>query len=275
MCGEHCSATPFGAASVGSSPHVRGTRGCVQAGRDQRGIIPACAGNTSSHRYIHPGAGDHPRMCGEHPVTDRIGAMMQGSSPHVRGTLAVRVCRPHNGGIIPACAGNTGSTTPPSLATGDHPRMCGEHDFGLTLAGIEAGSSPHVRETPIVNTGVKIGIRIIPACAGNTDIIAFNGGQIKDHPRMCGEHHPPLQAAHRVPGSSPHVRGTLASNGVQAPAYGIIPACAGNTHHAAISCRESEDHPRMCGEHAFPDGVIVPASGSSPHVRGTLTSPSA
>ena len=50
---------------------------------------------------------DHPRVCGEHELTDEELAAQEGSSPRMRGThvfatLTVRVNR-----IIPAYAGNT------------------------------------------------------------------------------------------------------------------------------------------------------------------------
>ena len=70
-------------------------------------------------------------------------------------------------------------------------------------------------------------------------------------------------------GSSPHVRGTRPIRAVHVPEPGIIPACAGNTSHSAVSLRVRRDHPRMCGEHLGPAAHVGAAPGSSPHVRGT------
>ena len=51
-----------------------------------------------------------------------------------------------------------------------------------------------------------------------------------------------------APGSSPHARGTDASNvGVGKP-KGIIPACAGTSQQLKTSIAETRDHPRMRGE---------------------------
>ena len=49
---------------------------------------------------------------------------------------------------------------------------------------------------------------------------------------------------------------------------GIIPACAGSTHHNTRGDRAAWDHPRMCGEHALLKNQQKPGVGSSPHVRG-------
>ena len=66
MCGEHTFGFPDLYPVMGSSPHVRGTRGGTTAAIDGVGIIPACAGNTRMRPELRPSIGDHPRMCGEH-----------------------------------------------------------------------------------------------------------------------------------------------------------------------------------------------------------------
>ena len=52
---------------------------------------------------------------------------MTGSSPRVRGTLRKHLPDMIEGGIIPACAGNTHVCLPLREPFGDHPRVCGEH----------------------------------------------------------------------------------------------------------------------------------------------------
>ena len=66
MRGEHLTAVAGGGADAGSSPHARGTQRRRQAYVARAGIIPACAGNTSSLNVIYARCGDHPRMRGEH-----------------------------------------------------------------------------------------------------------------------------------------------------------------------------------------------------------------
>ena len=91
----------------------------------------------------------------------------------------------------------------------DHPRVCGEHDMGLTEHQDRLGSSPRVRGTrsELHIGGVLHGI--IPACAGNTTSTALLIVFGRDHPRMCGEHLKIYDDDAKEMGSSPRVRGTL------------------------------------------------------------------
>ena len=85
MCGEHdCTpdTMPF---HRGSSPHVRGAPDTTPVDAGEGGIIPACAGSTSSTDLRSSSKWDHPRMCGEHGLTAAGLAAAAGSSPHVRG----------------------------------------------------------------------------------------------------------------------------------------------------------------------------------------------
>ena len=66
MCGEHSRPMKSRSNCGGSSPHVRGARGCQQLQQSYLGIIPACAGSTCHDRRENAGVRDHPRMCGEH-----------------------------------------------------------------------------------------------------------------------------------------------------------------------------------------------------------------
>ena len=72
---------------------------------------------------------------------------------------------------------------------------------------------------------------------------------IRDHPRMCGEHSWWFLSVDGLVGSSPHVRGAHARRLQFAQYIGIIPACAGSTGRLISGCMSSRDHPRMCGEH--------------------------
>ena len=146
--------------------------------------------------------------------------------------------------------------------------MCGEH-LGPPLAiSVPEGSSPHVRGA--LGSG-DLSVQpygIIPACAGSTNRIKCAIFAPGDHPRMCGEHdHTEPLHLHRS-GSSPHVRGALATCLATVLLSGIIPACAGSTWNHSIRRRRRRDHPRMCGEHTDTSRAMSGQSGSSPHVRG-------
>ena len=154
------------------------------------GIIPAYAGNTNSANPKGFSARDHPRICGEH-FTYRDGlTTLQGSSPHMRGTLVEQVTPCGIDGIIPAYAGNTLGCPCPCESDGDHPRICGEHPYRIIPIPEDMGSSPHMRGTlKLGGSGVSNG-GIIPAYAGNTCMPNSILHHLRDHPRICGEHLP-------------------------------------------------------------------------------------
>ena len=133
MCGEHVTSVEEPAHSAGSSPHVRGAHSKGEEDRPVKGIIPACAGSTDGVRLHVDGVRDHPRMCGEHAMPLRWPAFRVGSSPHVRGALESLYSSASMIGIIPACAGSTARLTAALVKTRDHPRMCGEHGYKVTI----------------------------------------------------------------------------------------------------------------------------------------------
>ena len=107
ICGEHPELADAPFMSVGSSPHMRGTRNFNKEYLGDDGIIPAYAGNTCSLFSFRCVARDHPRICGEHPSYMSRGRYEVGSSPHMRGTRCVAIIPTRYPGIIPAYAGNT------------------------------------------------------------------------------------------------------------------------------------------------------------------------
>ena len=128
-----------------SSPHARGARDATELGEHLAGIIPACAGSTcyrGSHRRTRR---DHPRMRGEHRMIPGTSLGEMGSSPHARGALVEELVVVGRHGIIPACAGSTFPSTAAQAASGDHPRMRGEHSQLYWCQSPAPGSSPHAR----------------------------------------------------------------------------------------------------------------------------------
>ena len=153
MRGEHGIKEYLKHGHEGSSPHARGTHGSNLKTDYLPGIIPACAGNTSDLIKRWATIRDHPRMRGEHFVSCGDLPLAQGSSPHARGTPTCRALALLNGGIIPACAGNTEVSMKCWTVPRDHPRMRGEHGFGECGYLCDEGSSPHARGTrfPLCN----------------------------------------------------------------------------------------------------------------------------
>ena len=229
MRGEHTSVLAILFLMRGSSPHARGTPDRPIRGRRGPGIIPACAGNTPYPSSPAASNGDHPRMRGEHMFITFSHTYSVGSSPHARGTHRRVSGSEDEPGIIPACAGNTHTTTFLRIWSWDHPRMRGEHRHQVGQQVIGMGSSPHARGTPCTSSAGTDDTGIIPACAGNTrrrwSVSLVSG----DHPRMRGEHLTMAIVRGLCRGSSPHARGTLKGGSGFDCCPGIIPACAGNT----------------------------------------------
>ena len=146
-CGEHgisgCTVWLY----CGSSPRMRGTLRPPTAWRLIVGIIPAHAGNTPPPVPPRPDVTDHPRACGEHYTWPDPCCFKYGSSPRMRGTLALVIVCMCILRIIPAHAGNTDPAWSQSLDLADHPRACGEHCSGVSVRAEGGGSSPRMRGT--------------------------------------------------------------------------------------------------------------------------------
>ena len=109
----------------------------------------------------------HPRVCGERTVQRLFTKDRYGSSPRVRGTLAVVLVFSLPDRFIPACAGNAASSSARAGRTPVHPRVCGERARFFLPPWQFYGSSPRVRGTPVRDQRNQYGKRFIPACAGN------------------------------------------------------------------------------------------------------------
>ena len=207
-------------------------------------------------------------MRGVYPSRGAQRPRRAGSSPHARGLRVGRADRSVDWGIIPACAGFTAGTEAFSGQVPDHPRMRGVYPPPCPRSPPRPGSSPHARGLHEDTNLERSLVRIIPACAGFTNLFRLTSMAPPDHPRMRGVYsRPPLNVL-PTPGSSPHARG-LRHLGVDAGQPGrIIPACAGFTSHPCCLCRVCRDHPRMRGVYSVmvdPDEI---EQGSSPHARG-------
>ena len=168
VCGENVRAWLYGIITAGSSPRVRGKRDLRVARAARVGLIPACAGKTSSSASWWTKTWAHPRVCGENLgiVGSTVG--LRGSSPRVRGKHRLVWFVFVKCGLIPACAGKTQSKQVPHNETTAHPRVCGENCVGKRSWFVKSGSSPRVRGKPPTSTRYILNMGLIPACAGKT-----------------------------------------------------------------------------------------------------------
>ena len=246
--GEHRAPLPTPACAHGSSPHTRGAPARPFNRLGGCGIIPAYAGSTTTPPAQPAPCWDHPRIRGEHFLGQGQTPAGPGSSPHTRGARGWRWRWPGR--------------------PGDHPRIRGEHGTVLTRLLGRDGSSPHTRGARQQPGPGGLPPGIIPAYAGSTFLAGGRRSAPSDHPRIRGEHLPPLDTAWGRLGSSPHTRGAPPASGPGPAAVRIIPAYAGSTDRAGLPEGVGPDHPRIRGEHWRVIRTGVCARGSSPHTRG-------
>ncbi len=112
--------------------------------------------------------------------------------------------------------------------------------------------------------------RIIPAHAGQTEIIKTHLRLLPDHPRACGANFSVAHAWRALPGSSPRMRGKPVFCPVFFTTARIIPAHAGQTSAVRHAPSTTTDHPRACGANGDWETFCRTVTGSSPRMRGKL-----
>ena len=186
VCGGNLERAAVPAAVGGPSPRVRGKLDPVRGGAGDGGSIPACAGETRTPSEPSPRRRVHPRVCGGNPLPASRPCSSRGPSPRVRGKRR----RPHRaallGGSIPACAGETSSTTPASPVRQVHPRVCGGNATSPRMCCEVKGPSPRVRGKRDGDGGGGHLPGSIPACAGETTRRRASPASGRVHPRVCG-----------------------------------------------------------------------------------------
>ena len=109
---------------------------------------------------------------------------------------------------------------------------------------------------------------IIPALAGNTEIVRIRELCQSDHPRSRGEYASICLRPEWLSGSSPLSRGIPCRSDPRQRGGRIIPALAGNTPTHYPRQSEAPDHPRSRGEYLSRTSPRADSWGSSPLSRG-------
>ena len=89
---------------------------------------------------------------------------------------------------------------------------------------------------------------ITPAYAGKSFVSAVVICGVRDHPRLCGEKRCRQALRCSSAGSPPPMRGKGDIEEKWVMANRITPAYAGKRQLSTLYSRDSEDHPRLCGE---------------------------
>ena len=144
-CGANLLEDLGGGGLRGSSPRVRGQRNVRMCVWTTVRIIPARAGPTERTLRRPQYDADHPRACGANTLLASAPVMAVGSSPRVRGQLALLNEGALDSRIIPARAGPTTWNRNGASSRTDHPRACGANSYTVASAYLRVGSSPRVR----------------------------------------------------------------------------------------------------------------------------------
>ena len=248
-------------------PHTREPRMVGQKISSFVRITPAYAGTTRIQLQALRQSQDHPRIRGNHPILTLLLIEQQGSPPHTR--------EPHDNTAItikferitPAYAGTTqgGRIHPGQME--DHPRIRGNHWMMWSIPSSQRGSPPHTREPPTAITLSAVFARITPAYAGTTKNSIQQAPVVEDHPRIRGNHFVVVASVLAELGSPPHTREPHLHSGSHQRKLRITPAYAGTTTQSLSPNTQTEDHPRIRGNHKIEKKKIHLYVGSPPHTR--------
>ena len=145
MCGEKFFRFAGNSPPLGSPPRVRGKAAILRANFRLFRITPACAGKRVSVLNLDGFGWDHPRVCGEKPLTCPRWVSSKGSPPRVRGKGSIPNSVCVSPGITPACAGKSTCGRCYTMRQLDHPRVCGEKRGAWMPRKCVKGSPPRVR----------------------------------------------------------------------------------------------------------------------------------
>ena len=145
VCGENANQLSYAKTCTGTSPRMRGKRGILRRGWKVFRNIPAYAGKTFGRKQPKKNTPEHPRVCGENSLKDKLFAWNEGTSPRMRGKPRPCHLRLHNIRNIPAYAGKTWRRSFHRWTGAEHPRVCGENPVAYAMSISDTGTSPRMR----------------------------------------------------------------------------------------------------------------------------------
>ena len=193
----------------GLSPRGRGKRGSWAWACPARRSIPAWAGETRRERNNYGLYGVYPRVGGGNRPGKGLNVGIHGLSPRGRGKPSAPLRTPSTTWSIPAWAGETGTYSAQSAATGVYPRVGGGNYNGKYAEPAASGLSPRGRGKPAAAPGLRRQTRSIPAWAGETPGSSWPLCWTTVYPRVGGGNAGSVGAGYGMVGLSPRGRGKL------------------------------------------------------------------
>ena len=154
--------------TTGRSPRARGRRRQQPVREKGRRSIPACAGETTVFGKLMGQLRVDPRVRGGDRGKKLLVLSPEGRSPRARGRLPFITAPNRQLRSIPACAGETGKEGVLRGKGRVDPRVRGGDHAGRSAARICGGRSPRARGRHRAGRWIRLDIRSIPACAGET-----------------------------------------------------------------------------------------------------------
>ena len=260
-------------ATRGLSPRVRGNLVAAADGQQRRRSIPARAGEPLPKRLPGQSPRVYPRACGgtQHVAGRQL--RVEGLSPRVRGNPPARLNTYRMGGSIPARAGEPNLCSVEPHYPGVYPRACGGTETSQPLNSRATGLSPRVRGNPMATSWNLLGLRSIPARAGEPVPFVTPATATEVYPRACGGTDDATWRDIDSQGLSPRVRGNLTITTITVARAGSIPARAGEPVPMYPRRIPARVYPRACGGTQELPRLPLRSEGLSPRVRGNLNSP--
>ena len=166
VCGEKPERKAPRRPRLGSPPRMRGKVGHCLSVDSRSGITPAYAGKRPKQAVGSFQPRDHPRVCGEKPMSCRRTWAATGSPPRMRGKETREGAFFDAAGITPAYAGKSVIFGVPRTDFGDHPRVCGEKTLSVMGRIVLEGSPPRMRGKDVFFPILALQVGITPAYAG-------------------------------------------------------------------------------------------------------------
>ncbi len=189
-------------------------------------------------------------------------------SPRARGKPEVYEPDFAEVGTIPACAGETTPARGHSRASWDYPRVRGGNHSAAQTSCTVAGLSPRARGKQGFPKSRILAKGTIPACAGETSVIASAIPLKRDYPRVRGGNRGIHRHSLKQWGLSPRARGKLRLGQPIHFTQGTIPACAGETMDQRQGRYLHRDYPRVRGGNCMTPYAALGSLGLSPRARG-------
>ena len=186
VCGGTWSKYSSGTTWRGLSPRVRGNRVTTTEGPGREGSIPACAGEPDCGRATSMAFRVYPRVCGGTRWSLFCPPLSWGLSPRVRGNPLISISLFGGRRSIPACAGEPALPCLGRCLYWVYPRVCGGTPRWTISASRCEGLSPRVRGNRRGPLVAVVGLRSIPACAGEPSASPAARGSRGVYPRVCG-----------------------------------------------------------------------------------------